>query len=178
MECGISRFGSSTDQGFRYQPFTVAGFTLELLCPTGDSGPIARFLAGRAPMTVLEQPHGVVRRRDDAAGRRHPLHGLDHGPGVGVQEGAVGDRAAGARPGGRLRRERGYTRAHRSLEASDHAGQLVSAQVPGHATPAAGYLSLQWRRDPKGREAGRDQHPARHSQLPTPSPGPRGRPVP
>jgi len=39
--------------GFRYQPFTVAGFTLELLCPYRDESVVARFLPrarrGRPP---------------------------------------------------------------------------------------------------------------------------------
>jgi len=35
------------DQGFRYQPFTVAGFTLELLCPYRDDSVIARFIERR-----------------------------------------------------------------------------------------------------------------------------------
>jgi len=37
------------DQGFSYQPFTVAGFTLELLCPYREDSVIARFLAERGP---------------------------------------------------------------------------------------------------------------------------------
>lgn len=37
------------DQGFRYQPFRVAGFTLELLCPYRDDSVIARFLDRRGP---------------------------------------------------------------------------------------------------------------------------------
>ena len=37
------------DQGFRYQPFTVAGFTLELLCPYQESSSIAKFLREHGP---------------------------------------------------------------------------------------------------------------------------------
>ena len=36
-----------SDQGFRYQPFSVAGFTLELLSPYRDDSTIARFLRER-----------------------------------------------------------------------------------------------------------------------------------
>ena len=37
------------DQGFRYQPFTVAGFTMELLCPYEETSVIARFIEKRGP---------------------------------------------------------------------------------------------------------------------------------
>ena len=37
------------DQGFRYQPFSIAGFTLELLCPYRDDSTIAKFLRERGP---------------------------------------------------------------------------------------------------------------------------------
>ena len=35
------------DQRFRYQPFTLGGFRLELLCPYHEGSPIARFLRAR-----------------------------------------------------------------------------------------------------------------------------------
>src|SRR5205823_5332268 len=37
------------DQGFRYQPFEIAGFTLELLCPCREDSGIAKFLRERGP---------------------------------------------------------------------------------------------------------------------------------
>lgn len=36
-----------TVDGYRYQPFTIAGFTLELLVPYAPESPIARFLDRR-----------------------------------------------------------------------------------------------------------------------------------
>jgi methylmalonyl-CoA epimerase len=37
------------DQGFRYVPFTVAGFTIELLCPYREDSVIQRYLERRGP---------------------------------------------------------------------------------------------------------------------------------
>jgi methylmalonyl-CoA/ethylmalonyl-CoA epimerase len=45
-----ARFGPVEDvrvDGYRYQPFTIAGFTLELLAPYEPGSPIARFLDRR-----------------------------------------------------------------------------------------------------------------------------------
>jgi methylmalonyl-CoA/ethylmalonyl-CoA epimerase len=45
-----ARFGPIQDvavDGYRYVPFTLGGFTLELLQPYRDDNPIARFLARR-----------------------------------------------------------------------------------------------------------------------------------
>jgi len=47
-----ARFGAVedvADQSFRYAPFDVAGFTLELLAPYDDASVIARFLKSRGP---------------------------------------------------------------------------------------------------------------------------------
>jgi methylmalonyl-CoA epimerase len=47
-----AQFGELEDVkafGFRYIPFTIAGFTLEILCPYDDESLIARFLKKRGP---------------------------------------------------------------------------------------------------------------------------------
>ena len=47
-----ARFGALEDvkdQGFRYLPFEIAGFTMELLCPYDAKSVVARFLERRGP---------------------------------------------------------------------------------------------------------------------------------
>jgi methylmalonyl-CoA/ethylmalonyl-CoA epimerase len=73
------------DQGFRYQPFTVAGFTLELLCPYRDDSVIARFLRERGPgvhhvsfeVEDLDQAIAELSRDGVPA-----VHRLEYPPGV------------------------------------------------------------------------------------------------
>jgi methylmalonyl-CoA/ethylmalonyl-CoA epimerase len=74
------------DQGFRYQPFTVAGFRLELLCPTrDDDSVIARFLRERGPgvhhvsFEVEDLDQAVAELERDGI---HVVHRIDYPEGV------------------------------------------------------------------------------------------------